>query len=360
MNKIPVGVIGATGMVGQRFVTLLQNHPWFEVVLVAASPNSAGKKYQDAVSGRWVMEEKIPAKIAEMKVYAVLEDIEKIAPQVQLIFSAIDLDKQKTKEIENAYASKGVVVVSNNSAHRWSEDVPMVMPEINFEHLKIIKNQQKNHGWNKGFVVVKPNCSIQSYVPLLTPLLKYGIKKIEVTTLQAVSGAGKTMTQWEDMEDNIIPQIKGEEEKSEKEPLKIWGKLGNGKIKFVKTPKISATCIRVPISDGHMASVAVTFAKKITKKQIINEWKKFNPLKKLNLPSSPNPFITFFDSVDRPQTRLDRNIGDGMGISVGRLREDKNEFRFIGLSHNTIRGAAGGAILTAELLLRKGFIKMSS
>lgn len=337
--KIPVGIIGATGMVGQRFVTLLANHPWFEIVCVAASPRSAGKKYQEAIKGRWVMESRIPESVGKMLVYEVQKDIDKIARQVRVVFSALDMDKDQIREIENDFAKAGLAVVSNNSAHRWTKNVPMVMPEINPDHLRLIKPGQ-------GFIVVKPNCSIQSYVPMLTPLLKYGIEKVVVTTLQAVSGAGKTIKGWPQMNENVIPFIGGEEEKSELEPLKIWGQKVN----------ISATCIRVPLEDGHMASVSVSFKKKVTRKQIINEWKKFNPLKSLNLPSSPDPFITYFEQEDRPQTRLDRDLGNGMGISAGRLREEKDGFKFVGLSHNTIRGAAGGAILTAELLVKKGYL----
>lgn len=343
MSKIPVGIIGATGMVGQRFVTLLSNHPWFELICVAASPKSAGKKYKEAVKGRWVMADKLPLGIGSLEVLAVEKDMSQIAGKVKVIFSALDMEKDEIKVIEERFAGLGVAVVSNNSAHRWTEDVPMIMPEINADHLKLIKIQQKNRGWKNGLIVVKPNCSIQSYVPLLTPLLKFGIKKVVVTTLQAVSGAGKTLKGWPQMQDNVIPYIGGEEEKSELEPLKIWGQLNDGKIKLAKV-NISATCIRVPVEDGHMASVSVSFKKKVTKKQIINEWKKFNP------------FITYFEEDDRPQTKLDRDLGKGMGISVGRLREDEEGFKFIGLSHNTIRGAAGGAILTAELLKKKGYL----
>lgn len=355
MKKISVGILGATGMVGQRFVTLLKNHPWFEIVCVAASANSAGKSYKEAVKDRWVMDNPIPSNIGNMQVYDASNDIEEIISKVNLVFCAIDLDKEKTRKLEDAYAQKGIAVVSNNSAHRWSQDVPVIMPEINPQHLELIKTQQKNHGWKKGFIVVKPNCSIQSYLPILTPLLKYGIKAIEVTTMQAVSGAGRTLSSWSEMQENIIPFIDGEEEKSEKEPLKIWGVLSKGKIKS-KGPKISATCIRVPLEDGHLASVSISFKDKVSKNQIINEWKKFNPLKKLNLPSSPENFITYFKEENRPQTRLDRNLEKGMGIGVGRLREYEDGFKFIGLSHNTIRGAAGGAILTAELLMKKGYI----
>ncbi len=326
-TRIPVGILGATGMVGRRFISLLKNHPWFEVVCMAASPRSAGKK------------------IGNLTVLEVEKDMIEIAQKVRLIFSAMEMEKEDIKRIENTYASLGVAVVSNNSAHRWTEDVPMIMPEINPEQLELIKQQQKKH---RGFIVVKPNCSIQSYVPLIAPLLKFQPKDVVVTTLQAVSGAGKTLESWPEMQGNVIPFINGEEEKSEKEPLKIWGSKG---------PKISATCIRVPVEDGHMASVAVSFEKKPTKEEIINAWKNFNPLWGLGLPSSPDPFITYFVEDDRPQTRLDRMVGNGMGISVGRLREDPVfDYKFVGLSHNTIRGAAGGAILIAELLKMKDYI----
>lgn len=348
MKKIPVGILGATGMVGQRFITLLANHPWFEVVCLAASPRSAGKSYQEAVQGRWVMEEKVLGSPAKLKVLEVEKDMEQIAKKVDLVFCALDMEKEEIREIENNFAKLGVVVVSNNSAHRWTSDVPMIMPEINPDHLELIPVQQKNRGWKKGFIVVKPNCSIQSYVPMLTPLLKFQPKEIIVTTLQAVSGAGRTLNNWPEMEENIIPLIPGEEEKSEKEPMKIWAS---------KKIKISATCIRVPLKDGHMASVAVKFAKRVTREEILVAWRNFNPLKSLNLPSAPSPFITVMEEEDRPQTRLDRMTGAGMGISVGRLRQiGLKSYSFIGLSHNTIRGAAGGAILTAELLKAKGYI----
>lgn len=357
MKKTAVGILGATGMVGQRFITLLANHPWFEVKVLAASPKSAGFKYKQAVLDRWFMDEKIPQSVANMKVFAVEKDSETICKEVDLVFCALDLEKEEIRQIENKYASLGVVVVSNNSAHRSSEDVPMVIPEINFNHLKLIKTQQKNHGFKKGFVVVKPNCSIQSYVPLITPLLKFQPTKVAVTTLQAVSGAGKTLQSWPAMQENVIPFISGEEEKSEKEPAKVWGEVKNGKVILAVKPRITATCTRVPLQDGHMASVFVSFAKKPTKNQIIKAWKTFDPLKDLHLPSSPHPFITVYDDDNRPQTRLDRIVGLGMGITVGRLREDPVfDYKFIGLSHNTIRGAAGGAILTAELLVKKGFL----
>lgn len=356
-TEIPVGVLGATGMVGQRFITLLQNHPWFEITALAASPRSAGKRYEEAVESRWVMEDPIPDNVKGLKVYAVEEDLEEICKRVSVVFSALDMEKEEIRRIENAYASRDVVIVSNNSAHRWTEDVPMIMPEINADHLALIEAQQRNHKWQKGFVVVKPNCSIQSYVPLLTPLLKFQPEKVIVTTLQAVSGAGKTLQAWPQMQENVIPHISGEEEKSEQEPMKIWGQVRNGGITLAEKPNIMATCIRVPVEDGHMASVSVSFRKKPTIEEIISAWKNFDPLKGLNLPSAPHPFITVMREENRPQTRLDREVGHGMGISVGRLREDKVlDFSFIGLSHNTIRGAAGGAILTAELLVKKGYI----
>lgn len=357
-RKIPVGVLGATGMVGQRFVTLLRDHPWFEIVVVAASPRSAGKSYKQAVSDKWVMEENIPQSVANLTVLAVENDMKKIAKDVGLVFSALDMEKEDIRRIENEFATLDISVVSNNSAHRWSEDVPMIMPEINPDHLSLINIQQKNNGWEKGFIVVKPNCSIQSYVPLLTALAEFTPQHVVVTTLQAVSGAGKTLKSWPEARENVIPYIGGEEEKSEKEPMKIWGNVKNGKIQLAKKPVITATCIRVPVEDGHMASVAVSFAKKPTRDEIINAWKSFkNPIDSLDLPSSPKPFITVFAQEDRPQTHLDRNLGNGMGISVGRLRLDPIfDYKFIGLSHNTIRGAAGGAILTAELLKAKGYL----
>ena len=357
MRKIPVGILGATGMVGQRFITLLANHPWFEVACVAASSKSAGKSYKEAVGDRWVMEDPISENIARFGVLAVENDMNRIVKQVAFVFSALDMEKDAIKTIENNFAYRDIPVVSNNSAHRWTEDVPMIMPEINADHLLLIEDQKKHHGWKKGFVVVKPNCSIQSYVPLLTPLLQFDLKEVVVTTLQAVSGAGRTLTSWPEMQENIIPYISGEEEKSEKEPMKIWGKVENGKIQPAKEPHITATCIRVPVNDGHMASVFVSFAKKPTAAQILTAWKSFDPLIDVKLPSAPHPFITVFEEENRPQTRLDRMIGNGMGIGVGRLREDTVfDYKFVGISHNTIRGAAGGAILTAELLKVKGYL----
>lgn len=358
MKKIPVGILGATGMVGQRFITLLANHPWFEVVCVAASPRSRGKTYAHAVKGRWVMEAAIPSSVADLTVFAVLDDIKKIAGSVGLVFSALDMEKDKIKDIENAYAACNIPVVSNNSAHRWTEDVPMIIPEVNPGHLELIRIQQKNHGWKKGFVVVKPNCSIQSYIPQITALWEFQPEHVIVTTLQAVSGAGKTLAQWPEMNGNVIPYIGGEEKKSEEEPKKIWASFINNQLRYAQKPVISATCIRVPVENGHMASVSIQFDKKPRRKEIIDAWTYYqNPLDGLGLPSAPDPFLTVFPEDDRPQTRIDCEVGKGMGISVGRLREDRVfDYTFIGLSHNTIRGAAGGAILTAELLKAKGYL----
>ena len=357
MKKIPVGILGATGMVGQRFITLLANHPWFEVAVVAASPRSAGKTYKEAVGDRWLLQESIPKSIVNLRVLSVEDGMDAIAKQVSFVFSALDMEKDDIRRIEEAFAEKDIPVVSNNSAHRWTDDVAILMPEINSDHLAIISSQQKNHGWKKGFIVVKPNCSIQSYVPLITPLLEYKPTNVVVTTLQAVSGAGKTLKTWPEMVDNVIPFIGGEEETSEKEPMKVWGTIQNGKIVHAEYPHITATCIRVPVNDGHMASVAIAFEKKPSVEQILKTWRGFDPLKDLNLPSSPNPFITVFEEENRPQTHTERELGKGMGISAGRLREDTVlDYKFVGLSHNTIRGAAGGAILTAELLKVKGFI----
>lgn len=353
-----VGILGATGMVGQRFIELLRNHQWFDVVCVAASPSSAGKTYEQAVKGRWKMQTKIPGKEGKLIVKRVEEDIGGICKEVDFVFSALDMDKQKIREIEEAYASIGIPVVSNNSAHRWTEDVPMIIPEVNPEHVKLIDIQRKNRGWKKGLIAVKPNCSIQSYVPMIKALDKFKPSKILVTTLQAVSGAGRTLAAWPEMEENVIPFIKNEEEKSEKEPLKILGKIVNGRLKLAKTPEISATCIRVPVEDGHMASIEIHLGRKITEKQFINAVTGYdNPIAKLMLPSAPREFIKYFNEEDRPQTKIDRNFEHGMGITFGRLRKDNVlGWRVVSLSHNTIRGAAGGAILLAELLKVKGYI----
>lgn len=359
MEKIPIGILGATGMVGQRFVELLSDHPWFEITVLAASPRSAGKSYKDAVKGRWVSKNSIPKKIAELKLLAVEKDIETISKSVRVVFSALDLEKEPIQKLEEAYAAAGVFVVSNNSAHRWTDDVPMVVPEINPDHLQVIDSQRKKRGFTTGGILVKSNCSIQSYVPILEAWKKFEPVKVTVTTLQAISGGGKTFTSWPEMVDNVIPYIGGEEEKSEKEPMKIWGTVQNGKIKNATTPKISATCIRVAVADGHMASVSVKFKKKVTTKQLIaaiNNYK--NPIAKLKLPSAPKMFLKYFEEENRPQTQLDRGTDNGMSISVGRIREDSIlDYKFVALSHNTLRGAAGGAVLAAELLVKKGYIK---
>lgn len=358
MKKIPVGVLGATGMVGQRFVELLSNHPWFEIKVLAASPKSSGKSYKEAVSGRWVSKNSVPKEVARIKVLSAEDDMEEISKNVRLVFSAMDLDKNRIKKIEEAYAASGVFVVSNNSAHRDSADVPMIIPEVNPHHLDIIENQRKSRGWKTGGIIVKSNCSIQSYVAVLEALSKFEPAKVVVTSTQAISGAGKTFERWPEMIDNVIPYIGGEEEKSEQEPLKIWGKIRKGKIVNAKTPTISATCIRVPVTDGHMASVSVKFGKKVTQSQVVKAIKNYkNPIEKLKLPSSPKSFIQYFEDEDRPQTKTERNLGNGMTISVGRIRKDSIlDYKFVALSHNILRGAAGGAVLAAELLRAKNFI----
>ena len=359
VRKLSVGILGATGMVGQRFISLLENHPWFEVRAVAASRNSAGKTYSEAVKGRWKFANPIPTGVRGLTVYSVEDDVRKIKSQVDFVFSAMDMEKDAIRALEELYASNGIPVVSNNSAHRWTADVPMIMPEINPDHLAMIPIQKKNRGWDSGFIVVKPNCSVQSYIPALEALKRFGPQKMIVSTLQAISGAGKTFETMPEILDNAIPFIGGEEGKSEKEPMKILGRIERGAFKLAKTPKISATCIRIPVTDGHMASVTVSFKTKPTKEAIVKAWRNFkNPLERLNLPSSPEKFLTYFEEDNRPQTKLDRDISRGMGISIGRLREDSIlGWKFISLSHNTIRGAAGGAILVAELLKAKGYLK---
>lgn len=358
MRKIPVGILGATGMVGQRFVTLLADHPWFEVVCLAASPRSAGQTYDQAVKGRWRMSAPIPTPVKDMLVKSVQDDLQDIADQVDLVFCALDMDKEAIKQIEEAYAAAGVAVVSNNSAHRWTDDVPMLIPEVNPEHTRLIDVQRKNRGWDKGLIAVKPNCSIQSYVAVLTALKEFEPMDVSVVSLQAVSGAGKTLETYPEMTDNIIPFIGGEEEKSIREPLKIWGALSDGAVRLASMPKISAICIRVPISDGHLAQVSVRFKQKPTKQQIIKAIQTFNnPIAELNLPSAPRQFLTYLTEDNRPQPKLDRDAGNGMGISFGRLREDIHfDWQFTSLTHNTVRGAAGGAVLMAELLVKQGYL----
>ena len=351
-KKLKVGVLGATGMVGQRFIALLENHPWYEVTAVAASPRSAGKTYEEAVGGRWKMTTPMPEGVKNLVVMNVNE-VEKVAAGVDFVFSAVDMTKDEIRAIEDAYAKTETPVVSNNSAHRWTPDVPMVIPEINPEHFKVIEFQKKRLGTTRGFVAVKPNCSIQSYAPVLTAWKEFEPYEVVATTYQAISGAGKTFQDWPEMEGNIIPYIGGEEEKSEQEPLRIWGKIEDGVIVKAQEPKITCQCIRVPVLNGHTAAVFVKFRKKPTKEQLIEKLRAFQGL----LPSAPEHFIQYMEEDNRPQVTLDVDYERGMGISVGRLREDSiYDWKFIGLSHNTVRGAAGGAILCAELLTAQGYI----
>ncbi len=356
-KKLRVGVLGATGMVGQRFLALLENHPWYDVTLLAASANSAGQKYEDAVKGRWALKTAIPKAAAGLVVQNA-SDVKAIAGQVDFVFCAVDMTKEETAKLEEDYARAETPVVSNNSAHRGTADVPMMVPEINPEHAEVIAPQRKRLGTTRGFIAVKPNCSLQSYVPAIHPLMKFGPKKIAVCTYQAISGAGKTFETWPEMVDNLIPFIKGEEEKSEKEPMKIWGRIEGAGIVAAKDPVISAQCIRVPASDGHMAAVFVSFDKKPSADEIKALWKDFKGRpQQLGLPSAPQPFLQYFEEENRPQTRLDRDAGNGMAVTIGRLRGDAAyDFRFVALSHNTVRGAAGGAVLTAELLTKDGWI----
>ena len=356
-NKLKVGILGATGMVGQRFISLLENHPWFEVVTVAASPRSAGKTYEEAVDGRWKMTTPMPEAVKKLIVKNVNE-VEEVAASVDFVFSAVDMTKDEIKAIEEAYAKTETPVVSNNSAHRWTPDIPMVVPEMNPQHLEVLTAQKERLGTTRGFVVVKPNCSIQSYAPMLHALREFEPTTVVATTYQAISGAGKTFKEWPEMLDNIIPYIGGEEEKSEQEPLRIWGKVENGVIVKAAEPVITTQCIRVPVSDGHTAAVFVNFRKKPTKEQILEAWKNFKGLPQtLELPSAPKQFITYFEEDNRPQAHLDRDTENGMGICAGRLREDTvYDYKFVGLSHNTKRGAAGGAVLIAELLKAQGYI----
>jgi len=356
MEKMKVGVVGATGMVGQRFLTLLEDHPYFEVTALAASARSAGKTYEEAVGARWKMKTPMPEKYKSMKVIDAAE-IEAMGKLCSFVFCAVDMKKDEIKALEEAYARAEIPVVSNNSANRWTPDVPMVIPEINDAHLEVIAAQRKRLGTKRGFIAVKPNCSIQSYVPALTPLLKFEPYEIVATTYQAISGAGKTFKEWPEMIDNIIPYIGGEEEKSEQEPLRVWGKVENGEIVKADEPKITTQCIRVPVSDGHTAAVFVKFRKKPTKEEILKAWAEFSGKPQaLGLPHAPEQFITYFEEDNRPQAALDRDIYGGMGVTVGRLREDSiYDYKFVGLSHNTLRGAAGGAVLIAELLYREGY-----
>ena len=357
-EKLKVGILGGTGMVGQRFISLLENHPWYEVVAVAASPRSAGKTYEEAVGGRWKMDTPMPEAVKNLVVMNVNE-VEKVAAAVDFCFSAVDMSKDEIKAIEEAYAKTETPVVSNNSAHRWTPDVPMVVPEINPEHFAVIESQKKRLGTKKGFIAVKPNCSIQSYAPVLTAWKEFEPYEVVATTYQAISGAGKTFKDWPEMVGNIIPFIGGEEEKSEQEPLRLWGRVENGVIEKSDCMKITTQCIRVPILNGHTAAVFVKFRKNPTKEQLIEKLVNFSgEPQALNLPSAPKQFIQYLEEDNRPQVALDVNYENGMGISVGRLREDSvYDWKFVGLSHNTLRGAAGGALLCAELLTAKGYIE---
>lgn len=356
-SKLRVGILGATGMVGQRFISLLENHPWFEVVAVAASPRSAGKSYEEAVGDRWKMTTPMPEAVKKLVVLNVNE-VEEVSNKVDFVFSAVDMTKDEIKAIEEAYAKTETPVVSNNSAHRWTPDVPMVVPELNPEHLEVITDQKKRLGTTKGFIVVKPNCSIQSYTPALHALKEFGPKVVVATTYQAISGAGKTFKDWPEMVGNIIPFIGGEEEKSEQEPLRIWGKVEDGEIVKAAGPVITTQCIRVPVLNGHTAAVFVSFDKKPTKDQMIEAWRNFKGLpQELELPSAPKQFIQYCEEENRPQINIDVDYENGMGVSIGRLREDTvYDYKFVGLSHNTVRGAAGGAVLIAELLKAQGYI----
>lgn len=357
-KKLRVGILGATGMVGQRFVLLLQNHPWFEITVLAASARNEGKTYEEAVEKRWKMETSIPEGVKNMTLM-VVEDVEKIAPLVDFVFSAVDMDKNEIREFEENYAKHEIPVVSNNSANRWVQDVPMIIPEINAEHLAVIEHQRKRLGTKKGFIVVKPNCSIQSYTPALYALREFEPTKVLACTYQAISGAGKNFESWPEMVGNVIPYIGGEEEKSEKEPLKIFGHVENGLIVPAQEPLITTQCIRVPVLNGHTAAVFVDFRKKPSKEEIIQCWNEFQALpQEKMLPHAPKQLLTYFEENDRPQVALDVDMEGGMGITLGRLREDTLfDYKFVGLSHNTLRGAAGGGLLTAELLYSLGYLE---
>ena len=359
-EKLKCVVIGATGMVGQRFLTLLENHPYFEVAGVAASARSAGRTYEEAVGGRWKMKTPIPEAVRSMTVLDAAE-VEEVGKIADFVFCAVDMKKEEILALEERYAKAEIPVISNNSANRWQSDVPMVIPEINADHLAVIEHQRRRLGTTRGFIAVKPNCSIQSYVPMLTPLRKYGLREVLVTTYQAISGAGKTFDTWPEMTDNVIPYIGGEEEKSEREPTKIWGVLENGVIRPREIVPITAQCLRVPVSDGHMAAVFVKLAQNPGRDEILRRWTEFSgEPQRLGLPSAPRQFLHYFEEDNRPQTRLDRNLENGMAVSIGRLREDSQyTIKFVCLSHNTLRGAAGGGVLMAELLCAKGYIKRS-
>ena len=358
-KKLRAGVLGATGMVGQRFITILEKHPWFEVTAVAASPRSAGKTYEEAVGGRWKMDTPMPESVKNMVVMNVNE-VEKVSAEVDMVFSAVDMSKDEIRAIEEAYARAEVPVVSNNSAHRWTKDVPMVVPEINPEHFQVIEFQRKRLGTKRGFIAVKPNCSIQSYAPVLTAWKEFEPYEVVATTYQAISGAGKTFQDWPEMVGNIIPYIGGEEEKSEQEPLRLWGRIEGGQIVKASEPVITCQCIRVPVLNGHTAAVFVRFRKKPSKEELVERMVSFKGLpQELMLPSAPKQFIQYLEEDNRPQVSLDVDFENGMGISVGRLREDSlYDYKFVGLSHNTLRGAAGGAVLCEELLAAQGYMEV--
>ena len=359
MKTYNVGIIGATGMVGQRFAILLENHPWFKVTTLVASSRSAGKTFKEAVGTRWAMPKPMPASMENLVILDATADIEQVASAVDFVFCAVDMPKDEIKKLEAAYAKAECPVISNNSANRYTDDVPMIVPEINADHAKIIEVQRKRLGTKRGFIAVKSNCSLQSYVPALHPLMEeFGIKAALACTYQAISGAGKTFETWPEMVDNVIPYIGGEEEKSEKEPLKIWGTIKDDKIVLADKPAITTQCLRVPVADGHMAAVFVSFDKKPTKEQILSKWATFKGEPQvLDLPSAPKQFLHYFEEDNRPQTKLDRDTENGMAVSIGRLREDSQyDYKFVCLSHNTVRGAAGGAVLMAELLAAKGYM----
>ena len=358
MKQFNVGIIGATGMVGQRFATLLENHPWFHVKVLAASPRSAGRTYKEAVGARWCMQKPMPKAMEDMIIKDATADIEAIAKEVDFVFCAVDMKKDEIRALEEAYAKAECPVISNNSAHRFTKDVPMIVPELNADHAAIIPAQRKRLGTKRGFIAVKSNCSLQSYVPALFPLSKFGIERVLVCTYQAISGAGKTLENCPEIIDNVIPYIGGEEEKSEREPLKLWGKIVGDEIVPATEPAFTAQCLRVPVSDGHMGAVFVDFKNKPSKEEMIDIWTKFSGrAQELNLPSAPKQFLHYFTEADRPQPKLDRNTENGMAICLGRLREDTLfDYKFACMSHNTLRGAAGGAVLLAELLAAKGYL----
>ncbi len=357
MKTYKVGIIGCTGMVGQRFATLLADHPWFEVSVLAASPRSAGKTYKEAIGSRWAMTVPMPEKLENMMVYDAA-NVNEVAAKADFVFCAVDMPKDQIRALEEAYAKAECPVVSNNSAHRGTADVPMIIPELNDSHMEVIASQRKRLGTKRGFIAVKSNCSLQSYVPALFPLSKWGITKSLVCTYQAISGAGKTFERWPEMVDNVIPYIGGEEEKSEKEPLKIWGKVENGVIVNATSPEITAQCLGVPVSHGHFAAVFCSFENKPSKEEIIETWKSFKGRpQELELPSAPKQFLHYFEEDNMPQANLHRGLEGGMAVSLGRLREDSQyDYKFVGLSHNTLRGAAGGAVLLAELLCAEGYM----